>query len=195
MNIFRKISVECDFIINHFSFSYCALENFSRRTDELHSAEKTIYFWLYEPRDFSSMKVSSGEDQMGPCKNPIKESNTQALSSLSFISPRLCLASPRNFAHLRRVSPLQSCVSNTSLLTSCSHSYDGQNMSRKNQTCARIIHQNRCTSLLSVSIVSRYRWKSVKYVEYFNIYLGKYRTQELAIFIWIARKKWLIPAN
>lgn len=51
-----------------------------------HSKVTTFPTTLYEPRDFSSMKVIRGEDQMGPCRNPIKESNTQALSSLSFIS-------------------------------------------------------------------------------------------------------------
>lgn len=34
-------------------------------------------------KDFSSMKVRSGADQIGPWRNPTKESNTQALSSFS----------------------------------------------------------------------------------------------------------------
>lgn len=42
---------------------------------------------IYKPRDLSSMKVNKGNDQMGPCRNPIKESNTHAVSSLSFILP------------------------------------------------------------------------------------------------------------
>lgn len=36
-------------------------------------------------RDFSSIKVINGADQMGPCKKPTRESNTQALSSFASI--------------------------------------------------------------------------------------------------------------
>lgn len=128
------------------------------------------------------MKLSKGEDQMGPCKNPIKESNTQALSSLSFISSGLFLTliHLREFAHLRRMSPLLIVLRrDTSLiaLASCSHSYNGQNMGVGIRFAPILFIGIDARSLLSVSITGEQIAETHCgiYTEYFNIYLGKDR--------------------